>query len=397
MSLLAVLTVLALAGDATAPPTLRLPGGVRPLREAVDLTLDPARETFSGSVEIDLELREPLPVLWLNAVGLKVSDASIRRDGKASPLRVVPGGEDFVGFAATSRSSPARPSCRSDSRAGCLAATTRASSPCRRRDAWYLFSQFEAISGAPRLPVLRRARLQDPLGRHAARAARRRGALQLPGRVVARRGHETGPRLRADAAAAELPGRLRVGPFELVPRRRPRAASTCPRGSSCRSGRGADTAWARESTPRILGLLEDYFDRPYPYEKLDQVAIPGRGLRDGEPRPRDLRPDPDGPARRRRDDLVAPRLGERRRARARPPVVRRPGDDGLVGRHLAQRVVRELDRREGHRPLPARLGSRDRPRLQPLGRPRRGQRPPARAASGSRSRRRTTSPTPSTA
>ena len=43
-------------------------------------------------------------------------------------------------------------------------------------------------------------------------------------------------------------------------------------------GRGADTAWARESTPRILGLLEDYFDRPYPYEKLDQVAIPGAGF-----------------------------------------------------------------------------------------------------------------------
>src|SRR5262249_19004800 len=43
-------------------------------------------------------------------------------------------------------------------------------------------------------------------------------------------------------------------------------------------GRGRDVGWAKESTPRLLALLEDYFDRPYPYDKLDQVAVPGVGF-----------------------------------------------------------------------------------------------------------------------
>ncbi len=42
MASLAALTVLALAGDPTPPPpSLRLPGNVRPVRQAIDLTLDP--------------------------------------------------------------------------------------------------------------------------------------------------------------------------------------------------------------------------------------------------------------------------------------------------------------------------------------------------------------------
>ena len=36
-------------------------------------------------------------------------------------------------------------------------------------------------------------------------------------------------------------------------------------------------AWAVTATAPILELLEDYFDMPYPYEKLDQIAIPKVG------------------------------------------------------------------------------------------------------------------------
>ena len=101
MALLAALAALALAADAApTPPTLRLPASVRPVRQAIDLSLDPGRASFTGSVAIELELAEPVPVLWLNAVGLTVQEASLDRGGKAIRLRVVRGNEDFVGFAA---------------------------------------------------------------------------------------------------------------------------------------------------------------------------------------------------------------------------------------------------------------------------------------------------------
>ena len=47
----------------------------------------------------------------------------------------------------------------------------------------------------------------------------------------------------------------------------------------------------------------------------------------------------------------------RHRPRARPHVVRRPGDDEVVERHLAQRGLRHVHGDAGHRRLPARLGT----------------------------------------
>jgi alanyl aminopeptidase len=67
-----------------------------------------------------------------------------------------------------------------------------------------------------------------------------------------------------------------VGPFDVVDLGAA-GRNAVPTRLVVPKGRGGDTTWARESTPRILALLEDYFDRPYPYEKLDQVAIPGVG------------------------------------------------------------------------------------------------------------------------
>ena len=39
-------------------------------------------------------------------------------------------------------------------------------------------------------------------------------------------------------------------------------------------GRAAEARHAREATPRILELLEDYFGMAYPFEKLDLLALP---------------------------------------------------------------------------------------------------------------------------
>jgi len=39
-------------------------------------------------------------------------------------------------------------------------------------------------------------------------------------------------------------------------------------------GRGGEAKYAADTTPAIVGLLEDYFGIPYPYDKLDEVAVP---------------------------------------------------------------------------------------------------------------------------
>ena len=50
-----------------APPTLRLPEGVRPLRYTAELEIRPDQPEFRGALEIEIALRQEKPVVWLNA------------------------------------------------------------------------------------------------------------------------------------------------------------------------------------------------------------------------------------------------------------------------------------------------------------------------------------------
>src|SRR5262245_56606862 len=89
-------------GRDAAPPTLRLPAGVKPVRQAVELSLDPNLETYAGSIEIELEIKEPTNIVWLNVTGLKITEAALGQSDPLRAARVVPGGDDFAGFSPAS-------------------------------------------------------------------------------------------------------------------------------------------------------------------------------------------------------------------------------------------------------------------------------------------------------
>lgn len=75
-----------------------LDAGVRPERYAVELTVDPRQETFTGLVEIDVALSEPTRQLWLRGHELRVQGASVSSRGSTRPARVVRHGEELLGF-----------------------------------------------------------------------------------------------------------------------------------------------------------------------------------------------------------------------------------------------------------------------------------------------------------
>ena len=54
----------------------------------------------------------------------------------------------------------------------------------------------------------------------------------------------------------------------------PSAARHVPLRFIVPRGRGPETAYAASVTPRIITLLEDFFDQTYPYEKLDVAVVP---------------------------------------------------------------------------------------------------------------------------
>ncbi len=88
-----------LASPSLEPPRLRLDGSAQPLRYAVDLTIVPDRDTFHGSVDIDVDIRTPTKCIWLNAIGLAIKKRGfVRQPGAALPAKTVPGGDQFIGF-----------------------------------------------------------------------------------------------------------------------------------------------------------------------------------------------------------------------------------------------------------------------------------------------------------
>src|SRR5580700_1730885 len=87
-------------------PKLRLGDAVRPVKYAVDLTLLPENLTFSGAIDIDIEIQESSSVIWLNAKEITIKEVSLKSDNKIQTPVVEPAGEEFVGLRLTSNVPP---------------------------------------------------------------------------------------------------------------------------------------------------------------------------------------------------------------------------------------------------------------------------------------------------
>src|SRR5919201_5169704 len=99
----AVLLAVAVAhaqSPAPQPPAFRLGDSATPLEYALELAIDPRAAEFSGEARIALRINRYTNVLWLNATNLTIESAEFEQENRSLPVAVVPGGEDFVGFAA---------------------------------------------------------------------------------------------------------------------------------------------------------------------------------------------------------------------------------------------------------------------------------------------------------
>ena len=256
------------------PPELRLPEVARPTSMTVDLTILPEQETFDGKVGIDLELTRATSFLWLNARHLEIQSATLTAGGQESPARVVAGGDDFAGFD-FGRELPTGGVHLAIAYRGKLdSVETEGLFRQQDGDAWYAFSQFESTFARRAFPCFDEPSYRTPwkLTLHV-----KEGNLAVSNApAVAERPEANGMKAVEFASTKPIPSylvALGVGPFTVVD------AGTWGRSKTpirmiVTKGKQGMTGYATEVTGPLLAALEDYFEIPYPFGKLDNLGIP---------------------------------------------------------------------------------------------------------------------------
>src|SRR6185369_10276283 len=256
-----------------APPALRLPGTVRPLHYAAELTVKPAESTFSGTIDIEVEVLRETSVVWLNARFLTIDSARI--DGRSA--QVVAGGDDFVGLRPDAPLAAGKARLRIEYRGELSDRDTAGAFRQHEAGEWYVYTQGEPIYARRVFPCFDEPGYKVPWQLSLVVAAGHLAVSNTP--ALAEESLPDGMKRVRFAPTRPLPSYLvafGVGPFDIVD-----AGSAGRNATPVRivvpKGMSATARYAAEVTPRLLAMTEEYTGIPYPYGKLDHLAILQRG------------------------------------------------------------------------------------------------------------------------
>ena len=247
----------------------RLPNAVRPLAYAIEIETDPSWPTFSGSVEMQLDVTEPIAVVEMHARALVLSDATvndapveIELNADSETVRFVPKRRLDVGPAklrVTFAGHPnpgmhglylARDGSEEAVATQCEATDARAIFPCFDEPAFKASFQWTVRTSEHAIALA-----NGPL---------KTMETDRDGRRVWR--------FAATPPVSSYLAALTVGPYEAEPAI---ASNGTPLRVWALRGKKDQTEFARVFTKRLFPWFEDYFGLPYAYDKYDQVAVPG--------------------------------------------------------------------------------------------------------------------------
>lgn len=265
-----------------AAPKLRLPADTRPVSQTIELTLDPRKEDYSGRVDINVQLNTPRRTIWLHGKDLRVATATVTPEGGA-PINATWSQKDDAGIGALTLSS--------DVPAGAARVTITFSAKfgngqkglytTSQADTKYAFTQFEAIAARSAFPCFDEPSFKIPYTMTLVVPS----SMQAIANTKETARATVGENIRVSFAQTEkLPSyllALAVGPLDIVPAPDVPAnayrKTPLPLRAVTAKGRGKEVAYALAHTGEMVTALEDYAKVPYPYDKLDIIAIPGKG------------------------------------------------------------------------------------------------------------------------
>jgi alanyl aminopeptidase len=258
-----------------AAPGLRLPDTVVPTAYRLRIEADPAREAFTGHVDIDVRFTAAVDHVWLNAQDLAITAPAITIGGARRALTpLTAASHDTIGFALGARTPAGTATLHLDFTG--KAPAEAMSGLFREQEAgrWYMYTQLESTFARRVFPSLDEPRHKVPWSITLVAPAGQVALSNMPAEREATLAD--GRREVTFATTPPLPSYLvafAIGPFEMVDVG-PVGRNQVPARIVTLAGKTAEARWAKEATPKLVAALEDYFDMPLPYAKLDQIVVP---------------------------------------------------------------------------------------------------------------------------
>ncbi len=246
---------------------------VIPKKHVVELTIDPDHDTFSGIAHIEVEIAKATPTISVNAKGLTPTESVITWQGRKIRAQTSVGEETITLTPWPSPIGPG-PATISIRYQGKLDETAIAG-PYRNKVAgdWYAFTTFTPIDARRAFPCFDEPRFKTPW--EISIRIKRSDKAFSNARQLTETDEPNGMKLVKFAPTEPLPAEVVafcVGPFDVY-EGAPAGHGTPIRIISAK-GQRDQSKLAAQATVDILPRLEAYTGIPYPFGKLDHVAVP---------------------------------------------------------------------------------------------------------------------------
>ncbi len=267
-------SILAWPQEAPAPPKLRLPQNVQPVRYEASLRLTPGQDKFNGHINLDLNVVETTPLIWLNARSLRFQSGRIHAAGIEEAVKLQPTGENFVGVMLEHPLRPGPARLEIDYTGEVSRTLTDGAFQQQRGSDWYIFTKFEPVTARRVFPCFDEPSYKVPWKITLTFPKGLKAFSNTP--IASSKDEAEAMTTVAFEQTRPLPSYLiafAIGPFDEVAtaaigRNHVPGRIIVPRG------RASEAKYAASITPTLIGLLENYFGRPYPYQKLEQIVVP---------------------------------------------------------------------------------------------------------------------------
>ena len=257
------------AGVCRATESWRLDPTVRPTFQKLHLKIDASETGYSGRVQIELDVIGPVTAFQFHAQDLTFSDWSFTGPNGAVEIEFEPGDDGFVD-ARSAEILPPGPYTLSVDFSASFGTRGMGLYRAESLGVGYVFSQFEPVHARTAFPCWDEPAFKIPF----------QVSLTVPEAHVAASNTPVESQHRSEGWKTLVFKKTRPmstyllafasGPLESVPI----TGLSVPGRIYTVAGQSSRTGVTVEVAPSILAAMEQYFGIPYPYAKLDFVAVP---------------------------------------------------------------------------------------------------------------------------